>query len=454
MSNAVDTPNAANDSQRQMGGRAYVLMILTLVYAFNHIDRQVLVILLEPIKQDLNLNDTQLGLLSGLGFAVFYATLGIPIAMWADRGVRRNILALALAIWSGMTVLSGLAQNYTHLLLARMGVGIGEAGGTPPSTSMIADLYPPEDRATALGVYTFGIGLGILIGFPLGGFVAEAYGWRAAFFVAGAPGLLLALIVRLTIKEPVRGLSEQRSDTGKAPSFNETLSFIFSQPALLWLLLGCTLICISANGFLAWTAPFLIRSFGEGVSPFAANLGITAQLQEISIVLGLLVGGLGGLGAVVLGRICDNLSRQDTAWRPRMILLSGLVSLPFVWLFLNASSREMAYLANMVPSFIGLIYASIAYTAAQELVQLRMRAFTSAFTLFCLTLLGIGFGPTIVGALSDYFASKGASDGDALKTSLLWMLTLNIASLGCLFMSSLYYHEGVQRAKEADSAAN
>ena len=193
-------PTAVQPTQ----SRYYVLAILTLVYAFNHIDRQVLVILLEPIRKDLGLQDWHLGLLSGLGFAAVYSTVGIPVAIWADRGVRRDIVALSLGVWSFMTVLSGFAQTYWHLLLARMGVGLGEAGGTPPATSMIADLYPPSQRATALGVYTLGIGLGILAGFPLGGYVYELHGWRAAFFVAGAPGLVLALIVWLTVREPQR----------------------------------------------------------------------------------------------------------------------------------------------------------------------------------------------------------------------------------------------------------
>ncbi|MDP1555043.1 MAG: MFS transporter, partial [Hyphomonas sp.] len=229
-------------SAPNISGRAWVLAVLTLTYTFNHVDRQILVILLEPIKAEFGLSDGQVGWLTGLSFAAFYATLGIPVAMWADRGNRRNIISIALGIWSAMTALSGLAQNFWHLLLARMGVGIGEAGGTPPATSMIADLYPPQERAMALGVYTSGIGLGIMAGFALGGYIYELYGWRTAFFAAGVPGLILALIVRFGIKEPVRGLADQRKDEGPAPSLGETLKFIFSQSSYLWLLAGCLLI--------------------------------------------------------------------------------------------------------------------------------------------------------------------------------------------------------------------
>jgi len=420
-----------NQTHAQPGqSRYYVLAILTLVYAFNHIDRQVLVILLEPIREDLKLEDWHLGLLSGLGFAAVYSTVGIPVAIWADRGVRRDIVALSLGFWSFMTVLSGFAQTYWHLLLARMGVGLGEAGGTPPATSMIADLYPPSQRATALGVYTLGIGLGILAGFPLGGYVYELYGWRAAFFVAGAPGLVLALVVWLTVREPERGQSEARVDTAR-PSIKQTFAFMLGQPAFLWLLAGCMMICVSANAFLAWTSPPLIRTYSAGVG-------------EVSLALGLLVGGLGGLGAVLIGLVCDRLSRKDLRWRPWIILASAIVALPFAWGFLNAGSLQNAYLFNIVPSFIGLVYASIAYTAAQELVGVKMRAVASAFTLFCLTLLGIGGGPTLVGFLSSAFASDGPAV--SLRRALEFMLLFNLGSVLCLFMSSITYRRDAARA--------
>ncbi len=420
-------------SVTQSQSRYYVLLILTLVYAFNHVDRQVLVILLEPIRGDLKLEDWHLGLLSGLGFAAVYATVGIPVAIWADRGVRRDIVALSLAVWSMMTVLSGLAQNYLHLMLARMGVGLGEAGGTPPATSMIADLYPPSQRATALGVYTLGIGLGILAGFPLGGYIYELYGWRAAFFVAGAPGLILALIVWLTVKEPKRGLSEARDATVK-PGIKTTFAFMLSQPSFLWLLTGCMLICVSANAFLAWTSPLLMRTYHVSVG-------------QVSLALGLLVGGLGGLGAILIGMVCDRLSKRDLRWRPWIILACAIVALPFAWSFLHAPTIEAAYMFNAVPSFVGLIYASIAYTAAQELVGVSMRATASAFTLFCLTLLGIGGGPTLVGFLSSYFASEGPAN--SLRKALEIILLFNAASVGCLFMSSLTYRRDAERAKLA-----
>ena len=188
--------------------RRYALFVLFLVLTSSHVDRQILAILLEPIKHELVLSDTQLGFLSGIAFAIFYATLGIPIAMWADRSNRRNIITLALTMWSGMTVLCGLAANFWQLALARIGVGVGEAGSSPPSHSIIADMYAPTERATAMGIFSLGINCGLLIGFSVGGWISQWYGWRAAFWVVGAPGLMLALLVRYSLREPPRGYAE------------------------------------------------------------------------------------------------------------------------------------------------------------------------------------------------------------------------------------------------------
>lgn len=414
-------------------GRNWTLAVLTLVYMFNHIDRQILVILLEPIKAELGLRDSQLGVLSGIAFAAFYATLGIPVAIWADRGNRRNIIAISLAIWSAMTALSGLASSYAHLLLARMGVGVGEAGGTPPSTSMIADLYPPEQRATALGIYTSGIGLGIMAGFAFGGLIYEAYGWRPAFFLAGIPGLILALVVYFTVPEPIRGLADRREDTGKAAPVGETLAFILRQSALMWLFAGCLLLCISSNAFLVFTSSFLQRTYG--LSP-----------GEVSLPLGALIGVAGSIGAIALGLVCDRLSKRDRRWRPLTIAICTAVALPFVYMMLRAQSAGQAYAWFLVPSFVGLIYASIAYTATQELVKVRMRSFASAFMLFALTLVGIGGGPWLAGVLSEHFAAQGAAN--PLARALEMMLLFNVAAIGCLLMATRAYRPNLARAAE------
>ncbi len=186
--------------------RYYVLGLLTVVYSFNFIDRQLLSILQESVKKEMLLSDGQLGLLTGFAFAMFYVLAGLPIARWADRGNRRDIVAGSLVVWSLMTALCGMAQNFWQLLAARIGVGIGEAGGSPPSHSMISDTFPPEQRATALSFYSVGINIGILFGFLLGGYLNEVFGWRVAFLVVGLPGVLLGVVVRYTMAEPIRGL--------------------------------------------------------------------------------------------------------------------------------------------------------------------------------------------------------------------------------------------------------
>ncbi|WP_084399007.1 spinster family MFS transporter [Henriciella aquimarina] len=411
--------------------RTWILIVLTLVYTFNHVDRQILITVIEPIKADFGLSDEQIGLLTGFAFAAFYATLGIPVAMWADRGNRRNIIALALTIWSGMTALTGFAQNFIHLFLARMGVGVGESGGTPPATSMIADLYPPQQRAFALGVYTTGIGFGIMVGYILGAFVYAHFGWRAAFFAAGIPGLILALLVRFTVTEPIRGFADARETTEEAPGFLETLKFMLSQQSYILILLGCLMLCITANAFVAFTSSYLQRTFDVTVA-------------DVSLPLGLLIGGVGGAGAMILGALCDRLSANDLRWRPWMIAACSAVALPFAWMMLSARSVEMAYVWNVVPSFVGLIYASIAYTATQELVKVRMRSVAAAFTLFSLTLIGIGGGPWIAGRISDMFLAAGHEA--PLASALKVILGFNAASIILLVLAGLKYRDDAARA--------
>ncbi|MDG1001444.1 MAG: MFS transporter, partial [Pseudomonadales bacterium] len=217
------TDSSNKNDYSSAGTKYYALGLLTIVYSFNFIDRQLLSILQESIKEELLLSDSQLGLLTGFAFAVFYVTAGIPIARFADRSNRRNIIAFSVGLWSLMTALSGLVQNYAQLLIARIGVGVGEAGGSPPSHSIISDIFPVESRASAISFYSTGVNLGILFGFLLGGWLNEFFGWRTAFFVVGAPGIIIAIIVRFTLKEPIRGLSENKQVTQDAVPFKEVL---------------------------------------------------------------------------------------------------------------------------------------------------------------------------------------------------------------------------------------
>ena len=271
-----------------------VLALLTVVYSFNFIDRQLLVILQESIKTEMGLSDKQLGLLSGFSFAIFYVSFGIPIARLADQGTRRSIVAVALAVWSGMTALSGLAQNYMQLLLARIGVAVGEAGGSPPAHAIISDIFEGERRATALAIYSMGINIGVLLGFLLGGWINEFYGWRMAFIVVGLPGVALAVILRLVVAEPVRGLAEGKQFSDAAPPpFKDTLALLWSRPSFRHLSIACGLhafITYGAGNFL----PSLFLRLHE-IS--TGELGTWLALASVS----------GGAGTFLGGYLSDKL---------------------------------------------------------------------------------------------------------------------------------------------------
>ena len=384
--------------------RRYVLGTLVVVYTFNFIDRQILSILLEPIKQDLGLSDTELGLLTGFAFALFYATLGIPIARMADAGNRRNLMALALTIWSAMTALSGLAQNFLHLLVARIGVGIGEAGCSPPAHSIIADYYPPNKRATALGIYSLGIPLGILFGFIAGGWINEFFGWRAAFFIVGIPGLLLAIVVRTTVAEPPRGHAEGRTDTQVQPGTMETFRLLWSKRSFRHLAFGGALTAFVGYGVVTWMPSFLIRSHGM-------------ETGEIGTYLGLILGIPGGIGIVLGGYLADRFGAQDTRWYLWITSIALILGVPFSVAVYLSDSPYQAMLFLIVPIALGNFYQATSFSQTQGLVSLRMRAVAAAVLLFIINIIGLGLGPQLVGVLSDLLQPEFGVE--SLRYSLL-----------------------------------
>jgi predicted MFS family arabinose efflux permease len=370
--------------------RRYALGLLLAVYTVNYVDRQILSILLEPIKLEFGLEDWELGILTGFAFAAFYATLGMPIAWWADRGNRRDIIAIATAIFSGMTFVCGLAASYAQLLLARIGVGIGEAGSSPPSHSIIADLYPPAERSTAMAVFALGVNIGLLIGYLLGGWVSELAGWRQAFWIVGLPGLALALVVRLTLPEPPRGHSEASSAQAAAPSFREVVRFIWSQPSLRHIIAGVTLVSFVGYGGVAWLPPFYARvhDMGQGA---------------IGTALALIIGFGGGLGTFLGGWIADRVGRSDVANVPKAIAWAYFLGWPFALGLYLAESAWLSLAFLMGPAFVGAFFLGPSLSLGQGLVALRMRTVTSAIILFVLNIVGLGLGPTAIGALSSWF---------------------------------------------------
>ena len=390
--------------------RRYVLGVLVVVYTFNFIDRQILSILLEPIKLDLGLSDTQLGMLTGFAFAAFYATLGIPIARFADRGNRRNLISLALVIWSGMTALSGFAANFWQLLVARIGVGVGEAGCSPPAHAIIADYYPAERRATALGIYSLGIPVGILFGFLAGGWLNELFNWRTAFFVVGIPGILLAIVVRLTITEPPRGMAEGRTAGDDQPGMLETFRYLWSKPSFRHLAIGGALTAFVGYSFVSWVPSFLIRSHGMTTG-------------EIGTWLGLILGIPGGIGISLGGYLADRFGSRDTRWYMWIVVVALLAGLPFAVGVFVASSATGALLLLVVPVLLGNFYQATSFSQTQGLVGLRMRSVAAAVFLFIVNIIGLGAGPQVVGIASDLLAPHFGAE--SLRYALLGVSLIN-----------------------------
>lgn len=397
---AVDA--VSNKQKVSSRAKRYALGVLVVVYTFNFIDRQILAILLPAIKAEFVVDDKVLGFLAGPAFAILYATLGIPIAFLADRSNRRNLIALALVIWSGMTALSGVATNMMQLIFARIGVGIGEAGCSPPAHSIIADYYAPEQRSTAMGLYTLGISAGIMIAYLAGGWVAENIGWREAFFIVGIPGLVLALIVRFTIAEPVRGISEQRHDQGDRPGIAAVAKFLASRKSFLHMAAGAGLASFSGYAFLSFYPSFLIRSFSMSIS-------------TIGVYLGLILGIAGGLGFAGGGYIADKIGHHRLALRA--IAISLMVAWAFTFPVYLANDAKSSLMFFIVPAIFSNVYLATTFAHTQSLVPLRMRAVASALLLFLINIVGLGLGPQLAGLLSDYLAVGYGNE--SLRYSLL-----------------------------------
>ena len=393
--------------------RNYALGTLVLVYTFNFIDRQILSILLEAIKLDLKLSDTQLGFLTGFAFAVFYATLGIPIAKYADKGNRRNVISLAIAIWSLMTAFSGLALNFFHLLAARIGVGIGEAGCSPPAHSMIADYFPAEKRATALGVYSLGIPFGIMFGLFAGGWINEFFGWRLAFFVVGLPGLLIALLFRFTVKEPIRGAAEGRVVSDDQPTVLETIRYLLQKKSFLHLAFGASLAAFVGYGLISWFPSFLQRSYGM-------------QTGEIGTYLGLVLGIPGGIGIFFGGYVADYFGAKDPRWYLWTVAIAMLITAPLYVSVYLGTTAYMAFFWLIFAVGIGNFYQATSFSQTQGIVEIRMRSVAAAILLFIINIIGLGLGPQFVGILSDYL--RPTYGNESLRYSLLILSTLKIWS--------------------------
>lgn len=399
--------------------RRYALGVLLLAYISSYVDRQIMGVLLEPIRLEFGLSDTQMGFLGGIAFGIFYATLGIPIAFLADRWSRRNIIAIAVTIWSFMTVACAFVTGFWSLAFARVGVGIGEAGSSPPSHSMIADLYPENKRAGALAIYALGVYIGIMLGFLVGAYVATEWGWRAAFVVVGLPGLLIALIVRFTLVEPPRGHSDGLAptvagkidwDSAKA-QVKEAFAHLWHDPVSRHVVAGVTLISFVGYGGAYWGAAFFIRS--HGLSVF-----------EVGVYLAAVIGGAGVIGAIVGGRLADRLGERDARWKLWVVATAKIAATPvIVWFFLEYDST-LALIIYVPTVLLGAFYLGPSFAMIQTRAPLAMRALCSAIMLFILNIIGLGLGPQMVGIISDALAP--ALGQESLRYALLILSFANV----------------------------
>jgi MFS family permease len=408
----------------------YVVGVLFLAYAVNVMDRSVLAVLLESIKHEFVVNDKMLGLLSGMAFAFFYATLGIPIAALADRTSRRSVLAAAAALWSGATALCGLATNFWSLLLARVGTAVGEAGGTPPSHALISDYFPPRERGVALSLYALGVPFGAMLGSGFGGWGNEVVGWRMTFILVGVPGLLVALLVRFTVREPQRGqCDEVAAAVAKAqtPKLADALRYLWGRPSFRHMAIAAGLHSLVWYSGSQLNASFLQRSHHMTSGEAGFWLAVFSATGAVGTMLG--------------GYLGDRLSVRsgDRRWYMWVPGWATLMMLPFQF-----SSYLAGSLWIVVPSFIvmlilGSMFFGPSFAMSQGLATLRTRAVATSLTLFMQTLIGLGLGPLLAGAISDYLHPTVGNDS----------LRYGLAAVGIVNVwAAVHYFRGARTVRE------
>ncbi|MCA9511976.1 MAG: MFS transporter [Myxococcales bacterium] len=389
--------------------RAWVLFVLFLVYVVNFVDRQILSSLVGPIRAELGASDFQMGLLGGLAFAVLYSIAGIPIARLADTGNRRNVVTFALAAWSALTALCGTATSYGQLLLYRIGVGIGEAGGSAPSHALVADYFPAAQRGRALALLATGIHVGIFVGLVTGSQFSED--WRDAFVVVGLPGLALALLVRFTVREPERGGTDAAPPPVEVPTFAETLRTLLRSPTVVLVLAGASVAALSGYAFAFWGYEFFARVHDLDRPTIGWSLGLATAVG-------------GGLGTAAGGQLGDRLGLRDPRWYGFVCAAGMLATLPLGAAALYAESVPAALAFAAAFLFAGAVYAGPMYAILQGLAPARMRTMAAALLFLCTNLIGLGAGPPIVGALNPLL--EPAAGRDAIRHSLAIVTALNL----------------------------
>lgn len=405
----MDESQTAKTAQATITNPKILLWILMIVYVLNFLDRQIVNILAEPISRDLNLSDTQIGLLTGLAFALFYTLLGIPIARYADnsRTNRVGLISISLAVWSAMTALCGLAQNFAQLALARVGVGVGEAGCTPAAHSLITDSVPAEKRSSAIAFYGLGIPIGSLLGLVIGGVLNDAYGWRVAFMAVAIPGLILAAFLPFILREPRKAEAAARALSGEKAretlSTKDALKEVFSSRAFVLLAIAASFTAFLSYGKSVWAVILFIRS--HGLSP-----------GETGLLLGVILGVAGMIGTWLGGMMADKFGKIDKRHLLTTPAIGMVIATPILFLGYFATDWRVAILLLFVPSALNAAYYGPTYATVQGLVKPEARAVAAAFMLFGQNLIGLGLGPLLFGMMSDAFKPLAGEE------SVRWVL--------------------------------
>lgn len=410
----MTSESTAAPARATIGGRSrrYVLVMLTLVYVINYLDRNILNILLPAIKAEFHLNDAELGFLSGTVFAILYATLGVPLAWLADRANRRNVIAYSMMLFSLMTVFSSYAASFRQLVAARIGTGIGEAGTSPSVNAIISDLYAPNERAGALSFYAAGLNVGLLIAFAGGGWMEQHFGWRNAFLAAGVPGLVIAMLFIFTVPEPRRGHVEQIEDSGPAHSLGEAVRHMWRRRSIRFIALGCALSSFGGYAGTTFISGFLI-----------GNHHLTAQ--QTGWIVACLFGIVGGGGTFFSGIVADWLGARDVRWNMNVVVIAILLALPFFPFYFLSQNLGVTLACAIPPTLIGAAYLAPSYAMVQSLVPLRMRTQAAAILLFVLNIIGFGTGPYLVGLESDLLHPVLGAESirwALLSTALTWLV--------------------------------
>ncbi len=450
-------PGAPSVPQRTTLYAWVVLGMLGFIYIFNFLDRQLMSVLIESIKNDpafartlpdgttTGLTDAEMGWMTGFWFALVYTVLGVVVGFLADRTSRRNILYAGATLWSAFTALCGLAQNYTTLLAARMGVGVGEAAGAPPSYSIISDYFPAEKRGLALAIFSMGVPLGQAAAIAFGAQIDKYYGWRTAFIAIGVAGVIAALIMLFVVREPKRGAMDPGYSAAakqERSSFSSTFWEFLSRPALLWCALACGLSSLVGYAALGFNAPFLIRV-----------LKITPD--ELSLWYALVVGIGIGIGTIASGAIVDRMAKRSRVWYAIVPLIAMAVATPFWYFYTQAQDWPTALALLILPLLLNIFYLAPALALVNNSVKASQRTMSSAILLMILNFIGLGAGPTLVGILSTNFATSKIAAGmqasvaaqEGLREALVWMTPFFIVALVFLVLQAMAISREVKAGK-------